>query len=371
MPPLPADYVKPTPPSPSTNPPGGPTSLPGLQFWLPPYDSSRDFSDWNGYANPLPQQPFQGMEAGSMLDASSNAYHVTSTRLLQPVLYGNDTTIGPYWTFTAPPNASSGTALDVQSSNSNSGLNPTNFDFVQNTGVFTLTTFVNIGASTGGYMTLFDTDGGLTTSPGFSLFVQQDGQLYLNVSTGSAQSVRFAGADAGLSLAQNQWYFLAVVGSGPNNSVQFFAAPVSTSSIRTTISATTLTGRQRDVQHGHEPRPVHRRPHRFRPGRTVQRRNGQPGHLQHGPHTASDPAIVPVWKGGGQQPACNSRSRIGQLVAVKRLRRVQLRQNHESEQQQSFEHAAIPDLRHYCRCRRDAVCRRHADRQRDGQVPRP
>ncbi len=177
-----------------------------------------------------------------MLDASSNAYHVSSSAVLQPVLYGNDTTIGPYWTFTAPPNASSGTALDVQSSNSNSGLNPTNFDFVQNTGVFTLTTFVNIGASTGGYMTLFDTDGGLTTSPGFSLLVQQDGQLYLNVSTGSAQSVRFSGTGAGLNLAPNQWYFLAVVGSGPNNSVQFFAAPVSTSSMTDYFSAATLTG---------------------------------------------------------------------------------------------------------------------------------
>ncbi len=239
---LPANYVKPTPPSPSTNPPGGPTSLPGLQFWFPPYDSSRDFSDWNGYANPLPQQPFQGMEAGSMLDASSNAYHVSSSAVLQPVLYGNDTTIGPYWTFTAPPNASSGTALDVQSSNSNSGLNPTNFDFVQNTGVFTLTTFVNIGASTGGYMTLFDTDQALTNEPGFSLFVQQNGQLNLIVSTGSSQSVRFIGADAGLSLAQNQWYFVAVVGSGPNKPVQFFVAPAGASSTSDYISATTLAG---------------------------------------------------------------------------------------------------------------------------------
>ena len=46
----------------------------------------------------------------------------------------------------------------------------------------------------------------------------------------------------GVSIASGQWYFVAVVGSGPNNPVQFFVSPVSDSTITDYDSANPLAG---------------------------------------------------------------------------------------------------------------------------------
>ena len=100
-----------------------------------------------------------------------------------------DSVIGPYWIHKAAP--------DVRSSAPNGGCtirpaaSANSFDFVQNTGVFTMSTFVNIGAATGGYMTIFDTSEGSTSLPGFSLFLQQNGLPFLTVTGGTAETVRF------------------------------------------------------------------------------------------------------------------------------------------------------------------------------------
>ena len=65
--------------------------------------------------------------------------------------------IGPYWIHKAEPSAQFGSEWWVH----NKTDSVTNsFDFVQNTGVFTMSTFVNMGAATGGYMTIFDTSEG-------------------------------------------------------------------------------------------------------------------------------------------------------------------------------------------------------------------
>ena len=93
-------------------------------------------------------------------------FQVSADQPFTSIQYASDSVIGPSWTFTASPGASDGSELEVHASN---GTSAHNFDFVQDSGVFTISTFVNIGAETGSYMTLFDTSEGVTSNPGFSL----------------------------------------------------------------------------------------------------------------------------------------------------------------------------------------------------------
>jgi hypothetical protein len=217
-----------------------PTSLPGLQLWLPPYDPTRDFSDFGSYANPLPLDPYPGMPSRSMNDASANGYRVQTGNQLRAVLYADDPAIGPYWVHNAAPDAAFGTELVVH--NLTSGPTAKRFDFVQNTGVFTLSTFLKMGAPTGGYMTIFDTSEASPDNPGFSLFLRQDGSVFLTVTGGTAQSVRFFAAAPGGNLDPNQWYHVAVVGSGPGNPITFYITPVGSSNVVTYTSTGVLAG---------------------------------------------------------------------------------------------------------------------------------
>ena len=65
---------------------------------------------------------------------------------MRQVLYAEDATVGPSWLHDAS-SAGAGQEWTVRDSN---GTNARNFDFVQNTGFFTLSTFikpdVNLGA---------------------------------------------------------------------------------------------------------------------------------------------------------------------------------------------------------------------------------
>ncbi|MBI3838328.1 MAG: exo-alpha-sialidase, partial [Planctomycetia bacterium] len=235
---LPDNFVSPTPPAPPTYPSNAPTSIPGLQFWLPPYDPSKYFSDFGNFTNPLPLTPFVDMPTRSMVDASSNGFQVSADRPLRSIKYASDTVIGPYWTLVAAPNASNGSELQVRAS---SGTFAHNFDFVQNTGVFTISTFVSVGAETGGYMTLFDTSEALNSNPGFTLLRRQDGSLALAISGGTNGPVRFTGSAPGVAITNGQWFHVAAVGSGPGNPVVFYVTPVSAGSVMA-YSADTLTG---------------------------------------------------------------------------------------------------------------------------------
>ena len=172
---FPTALVPPAPPPPPTYLPNNPTSLPGLQLWLPAYDPTKYFSDFGSFANPLPLVPFDGMSTRSMIEASANAFRVQTDDQYRQVLYAHDSVIGPYWVHKAKPARDFGSEWLVH--NPALGTVPNQFDFVQNTGVFTLSTFVNVGAATGGYMTIFDTSEGFYLASRVSaLFVQQNGR---------------------------------------------------------------------------------------------------------------------------------------------------------------------------------------------------
>jgi hypothetical protein len=235
---LPANFVNPIPFPAPVYPTNAPPSLPGLQLWLPPYDSSKYFSGFTSFSDPLPLTPFVGMASASMLDASSNDYQVSEDRPLQNIQYTHDPVIGSSWQLSAAPNAPLGSELQVHSSN---GTGAKNFDFVQDTGVFTISTFVNVGADTGGPMTLFDTSEDTANDPGFSLFTGQDGSLHLEISGGLGQAARFNGSAPGAAVNQGQWFHVAVVGSGPGNPIVFYVTPLSATGV-TAYSSIQLTG---------------------------------------------------------------------------------------------------------------------------------
>jgi hypothetical protein len=237
---FPTALVPPSPPPPPTYLPNNPTSLPGLQLWLPAYDPTRYFSDSGSFANPLPLVPFDGMSTRSIIEASPNGFRVQIDQHFRQVLYAHDSVIGPYWVHKAKPNATFGSEWLVH--NPALGTVPNQFDFVQNTGVFTLSTFVNIGAATGGYMTIFDTSEASNAKAGFSLFVQQNGLAYLTVTGGTAETIRFNASAPSGAMTPGQWYHLAVVGNGPGNPVKFYVTPVSASNVTSFNSTSSLTG---------------------------------------------------------------------------------------------------------------------------------
>ncbi len=233
-----ANLAVPSPPPPPIYPPDAPTSLPGLKLWLPAYDPTKYFGDYGSYAIPLPLTPFDGMATRSMIEASDNAYRVQIDLPYHQVLFEHDADIGPYWLYTANP-GQAGTELRVfDKSTSADG----DFDFVQNTGTFTLSTFVNAGASTGGFMTIFDTNRASSSVAGFSLFLRPDGQLSLSITGGAAGPVRFNEAVPEGTMTPGEWYHVAVVGNGPGNPIKFYITPVSASQVTSFDSADPLVG---------------------------------------------------------------------------------------------------------------------------------
>jgi hypothetical protein len=175
-----------------------------------------------------------------MIEASPNAYRVQVDNTFRQVQYAEDDVIGPYWQHKAAPAASYGSEWVVHSLSSS--LTPKNFDFVQNTGVFTLSTFVNLGTSTGNYMTIFDTSESSQNKAGFSLFVQSDGSVWLGVTGGNQETKRFYEKSPLPKLAPGQWYHLAVVGSGPGSPVKFYLTAVSANQVAAVNSTSNLTG---------------------------------------------------------------------------------------------------------------------------------
>jgi hypothetical protein len=235
---LSADYTAP-PRVPLTTPPANaPTSLAGLQLWLPAYDATRDFSG-DGIGDPLPIVPVTGTAAHWILDASPNQYSAYVALPNRELLYANDPSVGANWNFPAPQGA--GERLLVPNSN---GSGPNNFDFVQDTGVFTLSTFVNFGSSFGGYMTLFDTADTSTINTGFTLKVTSDGQLSMSIAgvNGTNSVVRFNDSTPTGTIARNTWYQIAVVGTGPGNPITFYVTPVTSSTVIAQTSTTSITG---------------------------------------------------------------------------------------------------------------------------------
>jgi len=250
---LATDLVPPTQPPRPVYAGNAPTSIPGLQFWLPPYDYSRFFGDWKKFANPLPLNPFEGMATRSILELSPNAYQVVSGNPsgFSSVQYSQDSEIGPYWQYAAHTSLINGSQLRVRDS---TGGSPANFDFVQNTGVFTLSAFINVKAEAGSYMTIFDTNEASEDLPGFRFLRQQDGRLLLVITGGTPETIRFAEPAPGGAMDLETWYQVAAVGRGPGNPVEFYVTPISANRVQQFSSTGTLGGSDgnygTDVFHG-------------------------------------------------------------------------------------------------------------------------
>lgn len=235
-----ANDAVPAPPPPPTYLPNNPTTIDGLLFWLPAYDPTRFFSDQNGFANPLPLVPFEGMATRSMQEASSNGITLQTFNPNRQVQYAYDDVIGPYWKHVATPQAAFGSELLVR--HQSGSKTPVSFDFIQNTGVFTLSTFLKLGASTQNNRTLFDTNEGSANRAGFSLMVQQNGLLFLSISGGTGNARFNANAPAGSVMVQDQWYHVAVVGNGPNNPIKFYVTNVANNTVTVFDSTQLLVG---------------------------------------------------------------------------------------------------------------------------------
>src|SRR5262249_46777547 len=76
-------------------------------------------------------------------------------------------------------------------------------------------------------MTLLDTNQGDTTKPGFSLMRLADNSLFFEISGGANGPVRYSGILPSVSLPSNQWYQLAIVGSGTGNFLKVYVTPAS------------------------------------------------------------------------------------------------------------------------------------------------
>lgn len=201
-----------------------PNTIGGLEFWLPAYDPAHYFADFN-FADPLPATPAAGTAVHSAIDASTNRFHAKVAFDTRQVLYAVDPEVGPSWRYdTAGPSLGHPWIVD-----NSSGASPNNFDFVQNTGVFTISTFVKAGASSAP-MTLFDNTAGTLANGGFSLTINEDGSLGLYI-VGPNSTLRLNDTSAPGLIARDVWYHVAAVGNGPGRGVTYYVTPVSNSTV--------------------------------------------------------------------------------------------------------------------------------------------
>lgn len=233
---IPADFLSPIPPPDDPKPVAGPALMPGLRFWLPTYRPESFFSDYALYNDPLPSTPFVGMGTRSMYDLAQN-FRVQVSKRENHLTFDHDDVVGDFWRFNVITNSKH---VSVSTLNVAQQATPTgNFNFVQNTGVFTLSTFLKVEGETGSPMSLFDTTDNSTDRAGFSLYRQTNGSLTLTISaTGSV--VRVSSSTAAGSVQAGQWYHVAVVGRGAGKEIEFFITPVSADTVSKQTPAATM-----------------------------------------------------------------------------------------------------------------------------------
>jgi len=228
---LAADYREPpryvAPPLPAD----GPSSIPGLAFWLPAYHPDYFFADVN-YSAPLALDPAPGSAARTAYDASGNRYRLSTVNTSADMLYAYDDEVGASWLHDD--------AGGWQIKNSGGSSNQ-NFDFIQNTGEFTISTFVKIDAYNGGNVTLFDNIDGSSIRSGFMLMVRDSGMVELMI-VGPANSTRVIATSPPGAIATDRWYHLVVVGQGAGQPVKFYITPVSAANVATFTSPQTISG---------------------------------------------------------------------------------------------------------------------------------
>ncbi|MGD9723991.1 MAG: LamG-like jellyroll fold domain-containing protein [Pirellulales bacterium] len=233
---LPADFVAP-PRYPATEyPADAPTSIAGLKFWLPAYDPNRQFSGLR-WSDPLPVTPVLGTATQSAYDASGNGYRMSMPADSREVLYDTDAQVGDHWYHKAS-GAGVGSEWIVKDSN---GASPGNFNFVQNTGVFTLSTFIKPGPPYAPWSALFDNSQGSSANSGFTMSMDVDGSIGLTISGPSGTARLNATTPDGL-VTQNTWYHVAVVGNGAGQPVTFYVTPVTASTVAAYTSGATIGG---------------------------------------------------------------------------------------------------------------------------------
>ncbi len=216
--------------------PGAPDTLGGLQFWLPAYDPTRYFGNM-GFSDPVPLAPVLGTAVHSAIDASPNQFQVSVVNEMRQVLYADDSIVGPSWRHSAF-SAGAGEEWTVHDSN---GTSPRNFDFVQNTGVFTLSTFIKADAFQGASMALFDTAQTTSAFPGFSLLLTPNGGLTMLI-VGPSSTLRLSQNSAPGLVTQGVWYHVAVVGRGPGNPITFYLTPVTAATVVGSTSGQVIAG---------------------------------------------------------------------------------------------------------------------------------
>jgi sialidase-1 len=218
-------------------PADAPSSLSGLKFWLPAFDPAHFFSD-DVFAGPMIPDPVVGTAVRSAYDASSNGYRVTTPGDSREQLYAEDSVVGASWSNVAQSSAA-GNQWIVRDSN---GTQANNFDFVQNTGVFTISAFIKPGFNPGGaYMSLFDTAENSTGNPGFSLTLGNNGNLQMSIS-GTDGLVRLNASSPDGLIKQGKWYHIVVVGQGAGAPVRFYVTDAAQSLVVGYISSTGMMG---------------------------------------------------------------------------------------------------------------------------------
>ena len=210
-----------------------PNNIANSKLWIPAYDPNSYFADL-AYSDPLPLVPVDGTAARTGIDASPSHFQLT-TGPTREVLTTYDSEVGFSWRHVA--NSTMTTRWIV---NNSSGASANNFDFVQDTGVFTLSTFVKLDSPIGGYAPLFDT-ADATSNNGFTFRVMADGSVNFSIFNADGTSRINASSAPGL-VQSGGWYHVAVVGNGAGNPVTFYVTPVDSAAVVAYVSTKTIVG---------------------------------------------------------------------------------------------------------------------------------
>ena len=220
---------------------GNVLNLPGLGFYLPPYDDRHYFADANE-SDPLPIQPTPGTAARSALDATGQ-YDVQALAGTT-TYFETSSTVGSYWS------SQGGTGWTV--ANSNGTQSPTaNFDYVQNTEAFTISDVFNVPTvPNDGNLVLIGNNSGTSAKAGFDLKVDSSGNLDFEITdgTGSGKSLinqdlaTYASGNSSLpQLSTGGWYQIVIVGNGPGTPLQYYLTPMTTTQVQQYQTSTAMT----------------------------------------------------------------------------------------------------------------------------------
>ena len=142
-----------------------------------------------------------------------------------------------------------------------------NFDFVQNTGTFTISDVFSIPSLPyAGSLELMGNDSNTTALPGFALAIDATDNLRFNVTDGAGNSLvnqnlatYLSGVASLPQLSTGSWYQVVIVGNGPGTPLQYYLTPMTatevqqyqTSAALAPIGTPTATGSTQDLQIGY------------------------------------------------------------------------------------------------------------------------